>query len=110
MHLRAVFVPAAILLAAALVFGCAKKKEEPKPPAPSLTPPAAPGDPVAEGMVIFGQKCGVCHGVDRAISRTETKAKWAEIVKSMQEKKADWISDAEAAKIVEFLAAKYGKK
>ncbi len=109
MHLRAVFVPAVILLAAVLVFGCAKK-EEPKPAAPSVTPAATPGDPVAEGMVIFGQKCGVCHGVDRAISRTETKAKWAEIVKSMREKKADWISDADAAKIVEFLAAKYGKQ
>jgi hypothetical protein len=32
------------------------------------------------------------------------------IVKEMQGKKADWISDADAAKIVEFLASEHGKK
>ena len=40
----------------------------------------------------------------------ETKEKWASIVKEMQGKKADWISDAEAAKIVDYLAAEHGKK
>ena len=43
-------------------------------------------------------------------ARTETKEKWASIVKEMQGKKADWISDAEAAKIVDYLAAEHGKK
>jgi hypothetical protein len=38
------------------------------------------------------------------------KEKWASIVKEMQGKKADWISDVEAAKITEFLTAEYGKK
>jgi mono/diheme cytochrome c family protein len=84
--------------------GCSKP-EAPKPAAP---PPAVSA--VAEGKALFGQKCGVCHGLDRATVRKESKEKWIEVVKDMQGKKADWISDAEGAKIVEFLASEHGKK
>lgn len=107
MRSRAVFAFLVILLAAVVVSGCAKK-EEPKPAAPpAAAPAAAPG---AEGKALFEQKCSVCHPLDRATSRSETKEKWAEIVKTMQGKKADWITDADAAKIVDFLAAEHGKK
>ncbi len=106
MRLRTGFASLVVLLAALFAFGCAKK-EEPKPAAP---PPAPAVSPAVEGKAIFEQKCSVCHGLDRATSRTETKVKWAEIVKTMQGKKADWITDAEAAKVVEFLAAEHGKK
>lgn len=106
MRSRAVSASLVVLLAAVFVIGCAKK-EEPKPVAP---PPAPAASPVAEGKSLFEQKCSVCHGLDRATALTETKEKWAQIVKDMQGKKADWISDAEAAKIVEFLAAEHGKK
>ena len=111
MRSRAALASLVILLAAVFVFGCAKK-EEPKPAAPPPAPAASgspAASPVAEGMVLFGQKCGVCHGVDRATSRAETRAKWAEIIKTMQGKKSEWISDAEAAKILEYLAAEHGK-
>jgi mono/diheme cytochrome c family protein len=80
------------------------------PAAPAAATPAAPAAPAADGKSIFEAKCSVCHGIDRATSRTETKEKWASLVKEMQGKKADWISDVEAAKIVEFLAAEHGKK
>jgi len=63
-----------------------------------------------DGKTLFDNKCGVCHGIDRAAIRAETKEKWVSIVKDMQGKKADWISDVEAAKIVEFLVAEHGKK
>ncbi|TRZ98440.1 MAG: cytochrome c, partial [Deltaproteobacteria bacterium] len=66
--------------------------------------------PLADGKTLFNSKCSVCHGTDRATSRTETKEQWASTVKEMQGKKAGWISDAEAAKIVDFLAAEHGKK
>jgi cytochrome c5 len=101
-----------LLSAMLLVFaiGCAKQ-EPPKPAAPAASAPAAPeAPPLADGKTIFNNKCGVCHGTDRATSLPETKEKWASIVKEMQGKKDGWISDAEAAKIVDFLAAEHGKK
>ena len=109
MRSRAAFALFALLFAAVAVAGCGKK-EEPRPAAPPAAPAASPASPVAEGKALFEQKCGVCHGLDRALSRSETRVKWAEIVKTMQLKKADWISDGEAAKILEYLAAEHGKK
>ena len=102
-------VVSAIFLAFAI--GCAKQ-EPPKPatPAAPAAPAAAPAAPAADGKALFDQKCGVCHGLDRATVRSESKEKWVSIVKEMQGKKADWISDVEAAKIVEFLTLEHGKK
>lgn len=96
-----------VLLFLVLGVGCSKS-EAPKSAPPAPTAPAVSA--AAEGKALFEQKCSVCHGLDRATARKETKEKWAEIVKSMQSKKADWISDADAAKIVEFLASEHGKK
>jgi len=90
----------------AFAIGCAKQE----PPAPAAPVAAAPAAPAADGKTLFDTKCGVCHGIDRATARKETKEKWASIVKEMQGKKADWISDAEASKIVDYLAADHGKK
>jgi cytochrome c5 len=108
-----------LLSAMLLVFaiGCAKQ-EPPKPAAPAAPAAEAPAAPaaeapaasVADGKTLFNAKCGVCHGLDRATARTETKAQWASFVKEMQEKKVDWISDAEASKIVDYLTAEHGKK
>lgn len=93
-----------VLFLLAIAAGCSKS-EAPKPAAP---PPAVSA--AAEGKVLFEQKCGVCHGLDRATVRKESKEKWIEVVKEMQGKKADWISDAEVAKIAEYLASEHGKK
>lgn len=106
MRLRAAIAFPVVLLAAVLVLGCAKKEEAP----PAAPPPAPAASPAAEGKALFEQKCGVCHGLDRATARAESKEKWAQIVKEMQGRRPDWISDADAAKIVEFLAADHGKK
>jgi mono/diheme cytochrome c family protein len=106
MRVRPLVLVVLSVMLLAFVIGCGKQ-EPPKPVAPAAVAPAAPA---LDGKTLFGNKCGVCHGIDRAIVRAETKEKWASIVKDMQGKKADWISDAEAAKIVEFLAAEHGKK
>ena len=106
MRLRYVVLCVLSLLVLSLAIGCSKQ-EAPKQEAPPAAP-AAGG--AAEGKALFEQKCSVCHPLDRATSRSELKEKWAGIVKDMQGKKADWISDADAAKIVDFLAAEHGKK
>jgi mono/diheme cytochrome c family protein len=95
-----------VLFLAMFTVGCSKS-EPPKTEAPASAPAASP---LAEGKTLFEQKCSVCHGLDRATVRKETKEKWASIVKDMQGRKADWISDADAGKIVEFLASEHGKK
>lgn len=95
-----------VMLFVVLALGCSK----PEAPKPAVTPAAPAVSAAAEGKSLFEQKCGVCHGLDRATVRHESKEKWVEVVKSMQGKKADWISDAEATKIVEFLASEHGKK
>jgi len=108
MRVRSVVLCVLSLLVLTLAVGCSKQ-EAPKQAAPPAAPATAPA-PLADGKSLFEAKCSVCHGIDRATARTETKGKWAEIVKSMQSKKADWISDADASKIVDFLAAEHGKK
>ena len=106
MRVRSVVLCVVSLMLLAFAVGCAKQ-EPPKPAAPAAPAAAAPA---ADGKTLFETKCSVCHGIDRATARTETKEKWGSIVKEMQGKKADWITDADAAKIVEFLALEHGKK
>ena len=101
MRVRSVVLIVLSVMLLAIAIGCAKQ-EPPKP--------AAPAAPVADGKTLFDTKCSVCHGIDRATARTETKEKWTSIVKEMQGKKADWISDADASKIIDYLAAEHGKK
>ena len=105
MRARPVVLMVVSMMLLAFAVGCAKQ-EPPKPVAPAA--PAAP--PLPDGKTLFEMKCSVCHGIDRATARTETKEKWASIIKEMQGKKADWISDAEASKIADYLAAEHGKK
>ncbi len=103
MRLRAVFPLIVVLLMVAAVPGCSKKEE----PKPGFSTPAVAA--MGEGKALFEQKCGVCHGLDRATARTETKERWSAIIKEMQGKRADWISDDEAAKILDYLTSAYGK-
>jgi len=109
MRVRSVLLIVVSVMVLAFAVGCAKQ-EPPKPAVPTAPAAAPPAAPLADGKTLFDNKCGVCHGIDRAAARRETKEKWASIVKEMQGKKADWISDAEAAKIVDYLAADHGKK
>ena len=106
MRVRPLVLVVLSVMLLAFAIGCGKQ-EPPKPAAPAAVAPAAPA---LDGKTLFDNKCGVCHGIDRATVRAETKEKWASIVKEMQGKKADWISDAEASKIVDYLAAEHGKK
>lgn len=92
-----------VLSLLALSAACSKP-EAPKSGAPAQATAAA------EGKALFEQKCGVCHGLERATVRKESQEKWMRVVEEMQAKKTGWISDAEARKIVEFLVSEHGKK
>ena len=110
MRVRSVVLIVVSVMLLAFAVGCAKQ-EPPAPAAPAAPAAAAPAAaPAADGKTLFDAKCGVCHGIDRATVRAETKERWVSIVKEMQGRKTDWISDVEAAKIVEFLVAEHGKK
>ena len=106
MRVRSLVPSVVSMMLLAFAIGCAKQ-EPPKPAAPVAAPAAAPA---ADGKTLFDTKCSVCHGLDRATARRESKEKWMNIVKDMQGKKADWISDADLSKIVDYLAAEHGKK
>jgi len=109
MRVRSVVLSVVSVTLLAFATGCAKQ-EPPKPAPPAAPVAAAPTAPAADGKTLFETKCSVCHGIDRPTARHETKEKWASIVKEMQGKKADWISDADASKIVDYLALEHGKK
>src|SRR5512143_638446 len=105
MPVRSVLLSVVSVMLLIFAIGCAKQ-EPPKPAAPP--PPMAA--PIPDGKTVFEMKCSVCHGIDRATARKETKEKWADIVKQMRAKKVDWISDAEATKIIDYLAKEHGTK
>ena len=105
MRLRAGIWFLVMLPLVAIISGCAQKEGQ-KPVAP---PPAPAVFAVEEGEGLFGQKWSGCDGLDRATARAAIKEKWASTIKEMQGKKADWISDADAAKILEYLSSAHGK-
>jgi mono/diheme cytochrome c family protein len=59
----------------------------------------------AQGQSLFEQECSQCHDLSRVNARTEAKERWAEIVKKMQAKPGSGISDADAARILDYLVA-----
>jgi cytochrome c5 len=113
MRIRSVWLYVFSLLLFPLVLGCSKS-EAPKPPSSASAPAASSAEPalpagkaVVKGETLFEQKCSQCHDLMRATSRTETKEKWAEIVKKMEGKAGAGISEADAEKILDYLVTKH---
>jgi cytochrome c5 len=59
---------------------------------------------------IFEQKCSVCHELDRAKSKIKTYDEWYKTVTRMKNGHSAKITDDEVKLIVDYLAAKYGRK
>jgi hypothetical protein len=69
------------------------------PPAPTATPGAAASS--AGGKTLLEQKCGLCHPASWALGFPSTMDEWTRLVRGKQGRKADWISDEEAAAIID---------
>lgn len=63
-----------------------------------------------KGKALFEQKCGVCHELDRALSRTKTRDGWTATVKRMQQVNGCPITDAEAGEVIDYLSSVRGAK
>ena len=65
-------------------------------------------DPDAPLKTLFEHACSQCHATDKVIRSHNTRERWDEIVNEMIGRGAE-ISDADADKIVDYLARHYGK-
>jgi len=117
MFLRLLSVLIAVLMLTAAV-GCARRQEAPEA-VPAVGPPpeaSESGQPAetettaadAEGQKLYETKCAQCHTLDRVEKHDPAKEPWPELVADMQGKKSGWISDDEAAVIVQHLEKTYG--
>jgi mono/diheme cytochrome c family protein len=52
----------------------------------------------------FNTKCSACHGTDRPLGKSKSRADWTATVQRMAAKKAGSITDAEAAAIAAYLS------
>jgi len=89
---------------ASAMNGAAASTPAPPIPAHAVKSPAA-NEAAVQGQSLFEQKCSQCHELSRATARTETKERWAEIVKKMQAKPGSGITDADADRILDYLVA-----
>jgi cytochrome c5 len=99
MRVRVFLAFLAVLMAASVFSGCAKK-EEPKPAVQAQALSANAQD----GKILLERLCVTCHSLDRITSRKDSKEKWAEIIKTMQAKQPGIINDEAAGKILEYLS------
>ncbi len=91
---------ASIVFVASLLPGCAHD-----PPPPGAPPGASPAP--ADGKTLFEQKCGLCHPAGWALGASSTVDEWRRLVLRKKGRKADWISDEEAAAIIEYRRADF---
>lgn len=107
-----------VLVVAALTVlaGCPAKPgaETPStggPRAPAVAGNTANADAAGatDPRALFETKCKLCHSLEKATHEKLDRAGWDKMVKDMAAKKAGWISDTEAATIVQYLVTTHGK-
>ncbi len=87
----------ATILAAGLAFATSREAAR-----WALSPQAQ--DDHAAGKALFEKKCALCHPLERALGKSKDRNGWAATVKRMQKVNGCPITDAEAGKIVDYLA------
>lgn len=87
------------VLSALWLAGCAS--------GPSVAP--EPADrALLPGKAAFEAKCGLCHGIDRALGKNKVPAEWEKTVTRMQAKVPDRISAVDVRAILAYLNAVQG--
>jgi mono/diheme cytochrome c family protein len=125
MKLRTAALIVAVGLLVVLVAGCPKQTgteatktdttvQPVSPPAAAGTETKAAGTAAPdEGRKLVEERCTQCHGIDKVEKGKADAEEWGKTVAQMQKNaekmKKTPITDEEAAKIVEYLAATYGK-
>ena len=65
----------------------------------------SPVEQLTRAKAIFERACGVCHGLERPLSKTFDKAGWVKTIERMHDNGAE-VSGEERAQVVAFLLAK----
>lgn len=64
-----------------------------------------PAEYLTKAKAVFERSCGVCHGLERPLSRTFDKAGWEKTVERMRDNGAE-VSGEERAQVVAYLLTK----
>ena len=87
----------AVVLAAALAFGCQ--------PRDGVNMSKLPAGPVAEGYAVFAERCSRCHPLGRAlVAPIETQPAWRIVVQRMKATSGSNISADDERAIMVFLS------
>lgn len=91
-----------------LVVACGRGAEEPPtPPTVEMTPGGGEGPPEVGGAELLQARCTTCHDLGHVEAASKTQAEWEATVARMIGKGAE-LTDAEAQRLVEFLAETHG--
>ncbi len=95
-----------VIVGVVLAFSSAAGCSKPEAPGRAAKPAAAsPARQSAEAKALFERKCSQCHELERALGQRKDKAEWTTTVMRMKETNNCPITDAEAAQIIDYLAA-----
>lgn len=61
------------------------------------------------GEDMFGEKCAICHSIDRALNRFDPTEGWEKVVARQRAKAPFWISAEEAGAVVKYLEGRERK-
>jgi len=64
-----------------------------------------PGEYLASAKALFERSCGVCHGLERPLSKTFDRAGWEKTVERMHDNGAE-VNTEERAQVVAYLVTK----
>lgn len=69
------------------------------------TPAPKPLEYLAEAKAVFERACGVCHGIERPLSKTFDRAGWEKLVERMHDNGAE-VTRVEKGQVVAYLLTK----